>query len=146
MTVALQLPAARTPVVLVDPQTGAPTFSRTWYLFFQAIYSRIGGSTDPDITIDHGVGLSVEGVQAIAAQASSDLSLNPQPALVDPQLFNQLVSDLGANDLPPGLDWLQMTLDLAQTNDALRAEVGELREQFAELRKAIDGLGQMTSL
>lgn len=124
---ALQFPAARQPVVTTDPDSGVPTFTRPWFLFFQALYSRAGGSSGPTITqvlLDSDAGVGIEELQAITAQANNDLQLQTGPPL----------------------DALMQGLDGVLTIDALRTEIGDLREQVAELNKAIQALNQATSL
>ena len=44
-TPAITLPSPRTPVVTVDAQ-GILTFSRAWFLFFQAIWNKTGGAVN----------------------------------------------------------------------------------------------------
>lgn len=124
---ALQFPAARQPVITTDPLSGVPTFTRPWFLFFQALYSRGGGSVGPTVTqilLDSDAGVGIEELQAVTAQANNDLLLQA----------------------PPPLDALIQGLDGALNIDALRAEIGDLREQVAELNKAIQALNQATSL
>jgi len=43
MTIAITLPSPRTPVVTVDAN-GVQTFSRAWFLFFQAQWQKTGGA------------------------------------------------------------------------------------------------------
>lgn len=41
MSLPLKLPSARQPVTLADPN-GNETFTRPWFLFFQAVWERLG--------------------------------------------------------------------------------------------------------
>lgn len=124
---ALQFPAARQPVVTTDLETGVPTFTRPWFLFFQSLYTRVGGPfapTVPEVAVDRG-GQGVMELQATTAQALSDLAIGDQT-------------------IP--FDWMQFAIDAVVTNDALRTEIGALREEISEMKKTLNDLAQMTSL
>lgn len=47
MTEPVSVPLARTPVWETN-QNGDPVFTRPWFLFFQALFARSGGSITPD--------------------------------------------------------------------------------------------------
>ncbi len=47
MTQAINVPNARTPVWEKN-QDGAPVFTRPWFLFFQYLFTRSGGTIAPD--------------------------------------------------------------------------------------------------
>lgn len=39
-----KLPAARQPVIEIDPESGVNSFTRPWFLFFQFLFQQIGGA------------------------------------------------------------------------------------------------------
>lgn len=39
-----RLPAARQPVIEIDPESGVNSFTRPWFLFFQFLFQQIGGA------------------------------------------------------------------------------------------------------
>lgn len=124
---ALQFPAARQPVITTDAQSGVPTFTRPWFLFFEALYSRAGGTSGPTVTqiqLESDAGLNVEELQSVTNQSLSDLSLQTSPPL----------------------DALQLLMQIAADADALRIEVGALREIVAEMQKSVQDLSQSTLL
>ena len=108
------IPSAREPVVHIDPNTGKAAFSRTWFLFFQQIFNRVGGASSPGI--DDLEQLSDESsasrLDAAIYSLSDELRAAPQPLL--PQAAENVVAN----------------------------EIGDVRAELAELRKAIEGIQQ----
>lgn len=45
---AFTVPGSREPVTYVDP-SGKMVFSRTWFLFFQQLFERVGGASGPSL-------------------------------------------------------------------------------------------------
>lgn len=113
MTEALKFLPPRVP--LTDPYTGL--ISREWYLFFQGVFNRIGGSKGPSIT-DNAISLFEDAgsgeTNALIFETQQSLSQTPQ--------YEQYV------------------------NDALMAELSGLRELVAEQAKEIDALKQSPSM
>ena len=108
------------PLKFVPPRvplldTRTGLISREWYLFFQGVFDRIGGANGP---------------------SSTDLSVS-------------LFEDAGSGETNAALFTLDQALNqLPQPAmlpaDMLLAEVSDLREQVAELKKELDALKQST--
>lgn len=114
---ALIIPSARQPVVVADAN-GNWAFSRPWFLFFQKLLDRVGGSSGdsiPDV---------IESVEADDGNSETTRALY---ALTD-----QVASLPGLPEFTP-LDFMA---------EELRA----VRDELTELRKAVEGLQQGTSL
>lgn len=99
-------------VALMDPRSGL--ISREWYLFFQAVYDRIGGATGPSTT-DLSTSLFED---AGSGETNALLFELEQSVSQTPAQYDQYVAD------------------------ALLAEVSALREQVAELSKEIEAIKQ----
>jgi hypothetical protein len=116
MSDPIKLPSPRQPVVDIDPETKVAMFSRPWFLFFQLVFQRIGGSvgttTDELAPVDSG--------QLPGSFALSDLAQGPNP------------------------DFQGNFIDSVQALE-LRAVVGSLQDQVAELAKKFNDLQQGTS-
>jgi hypothetical protein len=118
MSDPIKLPSARQPVTETDPQTQVTMFSRPWFLFFQLVYQRIGGSFGvPNEDLGIAPFNTPQGVSF--AQSGDDLAQAPAPAD------------------------LRLWADIAQALE-LRPVVGSLQEQVAELTKKINDLQQGT--
>lgn len=89
--------------------------SREWYLFFQGVFDRIGGANGP----------SVFDLSASLFEDAGSSETNAQLFSVE-QALNQLPQQA----LTP--------------IDVLQAEMSELREQVAELKKELDAIKQGT--
>jgi hypothetical protein len=103
-------------VQLVDPRTGM--ISREWYLFFQGVFNRIGGSegaSTPDIVASLFEDAGSSETNAMLFTAEQSFGQQPAPT--------QFV-------LP----------------DAADPEVAALRAEVAELKKVIDSVLQGTLL
>lgn len=101
-------------VPLIDQRTGL--ISREWYLFFQGVFNRIGGSEGPSTT-----------------DLSSSLFEDAGSGETNAALFTL---DQAVNQLPPDAP--------TPTYDQLLAELSELRDTVAELRKDLDAIRQGT--
>lgn len=101
-------------VQLVDPRTG--TISREWYLFFQGVFNRIGGA-DGASSMD------------IVASLFEDAGSSETNAM----LF-ELEQAAGQYPTPQPLTIEQV----------LQAEISELRDTVAELKKDLDAIRQGT--
>ena len=101
-------------VAFVDPRSGLIT--REWYLFLQGVFNRIGGATG-----------------ASADDISGSLFEDAGSSETNALLF---VLDQAANQLPPS-----PPLPLV---DTLQAELSELRDTVAELKKDLDAIRQGT--
>lgn len=112
MTEALRFVPPR--VALVDPRTGM--VSREWYLFFQGVFTRIGGANGESST-------------DIVASLFEDAGSSETNAM----LFEL---DQTANQFP--------TLQLLPIEQVLQAEISELRDTVAELKKDLDAIRQGT--
>lgn len=100
----------RTP--LIDERTGL--MAREWYLFFQALWRRSGGTqgqSNDDLLQSIGMGIGAAEVQQQAASDADALAQTPPPIVVV---------------IP----------------DSLAAELAGLPDQVAEFRKELDGLRQ----
>lgn len=113
----LQIPANRQPVTEVTAG-GTTTFTRPWFIFFQAVFDRIGGSNGGS-TSDIEESLDVGGMDADAEAALYALTdeLRKLPTVV------------------------QLTPDVVPA-----PEFTGFREEIAELRKMINDLQQSTTL
>ena len=101
-------------VQLVDPRTGM--ISREWYLFFQGVFIRVGGANGPS-------------TEDVSGSLFEDAGSSETNALL-------FALDQATNQLPT-------SLPLAPA-DVLQAEVSELREIVAELKKDLDAIRQGT--
>lgn len=128
MTEALKFVPPRVP--LVTPATGI--ISREWYMFFQGVFDRIGGSTGPNMfdlvqALPEDAGLEELKALLYATADSAAQSVQPQPDLFDDAL---------AQSVQPQPNLLE---------DAL-AEIHNLREELAELTKTVQALQQGVSI
>lgn len=116
-------------VAMVDPRTGL--ISREWYLFFQGVFDRIGGSTGPS-TGDNFESLFEDAgnSETNAALFSAEQGLQQLP-IVEPPTVDQL-------DRAPRYE--------DYTVDVLLAEISGLRDQVAELAKEVDALKQSSAI
>lgn len=99
-------------VAFTDPRTGVIT--REWYLFLQGLFLRVGGAT----------GASTPDVVASLFEDAGSSETNAM-------LF-EVQQALSVVPVPPD----------ALLPDVLQAEVSELREIVAELRKELDSIKQ----
>lgn len=119
-------------VALTDPDTGM--ISRQWYLFFQGVFTRIGGSggvSNPDLEAslfeDAGNSETVASIEALS-YATSQI-----PQVQTPWHDNEQA----AWQVPP-----QAPIHV----DALTTEVSELSARVAELVKEVESLKQSSPL
>lgn len=99
-------------VALLDPRTGL--ISREWYLFFQGVFDRIGGATGSSTT-------------DLATALFEDAGSSETNAM----LFS---AEQAAGQVPPNA--------AIPVVEQLQAELSELRDTVAELRKEIEALKQ----
>jgi hypothetical protein len=123
MTETLKFLPPRVP--LVDPRTGL--ISREWYLFFQGLFVRAGGSVGSSTT-------------DLSASMFEDAGTEEVKAA----LYKH-ADDMG--QLPPSLslpaqDDLQPTQQLLVVFESILSELQAQRDQMAELSKVIQGLQQ----
>lgn len=117
-------------VQLTDPRTGM--INREWYLFFQGVFNRIGGangSSSNDLVQDMSDDAGLEETKAALFAVADAFG---QDALVNVDLSELLSS--------------QPVLVDQQTLDQLQAELAGLRDQVAELAKALQDLQQSVLL
>lgn len=102
-------------VALTDPRTGM--VSREWYLFFQGVFNRIGGTTGSSTT-------------DIVASLFEDAGSSETNAMLFEleQSFNQT------------------PLTVISTMDTLTAELSTLQDRVAELVKELDSIKQGVSI
>lgn len=112
----LIIPSARQPVVITDAN-GNTAFTRPWFLFFQRLLERIGGSSGEPIP------------DLIESADNGDSSAENSQALY--ALRDQLES------LPPQSQALF---------EFMAGELQTVRDELAELRKDVEGLQQGTQL
>lgn len=103
-------------VALTDPRTGM--VSREWYLFFQGVFTRIGGANGASST-------------DIVASLFEDAGSSETNAM----LF-ELEQSVGQASAPL----------LIPTTDTLQAEISELRDTVSELKKELDAIRQGPSI
>lgn len=113
MSEALKFLPPRVP--LTDARTGF--ISREWYLFFQGVFNRIGGSEGPSTT-----DLSSSLFEDAGSGETNALLFEAQQALSQTPQYEQYV------------------------NDTLMAELSGLRELVAEQAKELDALKQAPSM
>lgn len=130
------VPSSREPVTYIDP-SGKTAFSRSWFLFFQGLFERVGGASgtgtsDLAESIDDG-----DSDTQLASQvyALTDEVRGAPPDTASADLY-ALADEL--RGLPP--DQPLTTLDL------LLGELNDLRSELTELRKAVEGIQQGTTL
>lgn len=102
-------------VPVTDPQTGL--MSRDWYLFFQAMFLRVGGTSGTTIVIN------------------PDLLQGPPPTGVEVLSLLSAAAD-AAGQVPVSIP--------GTTFDDLLGELRQTRDQVAELMKRIQDLQQGT--
>lgn len=113
MSDTAQLPGARQPVL--DP-SGA--FTRTWFLFLQTLFDRVGGPNG-------------------ASTADVDASLFEDAGSAEVvALANSIAQALGQA--------VQTQVQVA--TESLTSDVNQLTSQVAELQKQLDGINQGTML
>lgn len=101
-------------VPLTDPQTGL--MSRAWYMFFQSLFNRVGGTAgQSNDDILQGVPNELGSAELLALQSSA--------------------AD-AAGQVPPTIP--------DATFDDLLGELRQVRDQVAELAKSLQGLQQGT--
>lgn len=111
------IPSARQPVTYLD-ESGKQVFSRPWFLFFQNVVERLGGSSGPGIgdleeTVDDG---DTDAQLAATVYALTDeMRSQPKDAVANPDV-------------------------------SLTAELAGVRDEIAELRKLVEGIQQGTTL
>ena len=101
-------------VQLTDPRTGM--ISREWYLFFQGVFNRVGGANGASST-------------DIVASLFEDAGSSETNAM----LFEL---EQAAGQYP--------TLQPLTIEQVLQAEISELRDTVAELKKDLDAIRQGT--
>ena len=112
-------------VALVDPRTGM--VSREWYLFFQGVFNRIGGSTGastPDIVASLFEDAGSSETNAMLFGVEQDIQQYPT--------FVEQVADI---DTPPAYTPIP-------TVDNIAAELSALQDRVSELVKELDSLKQ----
>lgn len=114
MSDPIKLPSPRQDVINTDAQSGVTMFTRPWFLFFQLVYQRIGGSLGA-VTDDLSPANTGYVLQAVNDQA-------PGSGIAETQAFF-------AN---------------ADQSLELRAEIGSLKDQVAELTKRFNDIQQGT--
>lgn len=119
-------------VQLVDPRTGM--ISREWYLFFQGVFSRVGGAegsstTDLLASMFEDAGSSETNAVLFAAEQS----LSQYPALHENTVLLDGVSQALAQ-LPANTPLI--------TVETLSAELSAMRDQVSELVKEIQSIRQ----
>lgn len=116
-------------VALTDPRTGL--ISREWYLFFQGIFDRVGGSTGSSTT-----------------DLSSSLFEDAGSGETNALLFaaEQALSQLPIQQLSVPDDKLLEPRYEPSAVEALQTELNGLRELVQELSKELDALKQATTL
>lgn len=129
MSETIKLPAARQPVTVEDPNTGVTTFSRPWFLFFQLVFQRLGGSTQTSVDDLTASATNVFGAEETKAQLYTLQDTESQRAEI--------------GDLREQVAELTKAVQDLQSSDASPAE---LREQILEITKDIQALKQATSL
>lgn len=114
----IQFVAPRVP--FVDPRTGVIT--REWYLLLEQLFSWKSESVETDLVLSS---LSVQGASEVQLYTAMQ-ELRQAP--------NSVTQDAGGVDLnPPRTDYI--------APDDIAPIIGLLRDEIAELRKAIEGLG-----
>jgi hypothetical protein len=109
----------------VIPQNSQPPldangiFNRTWYLFFQSVFQRIGGATGPSAT-------------DLSASMFEDAGGSETNAV----LFRS-IQDAGQSQQP-------MIVMTADAWSDLALQVGSLQDQITELTKEVQGIRQGT--
>lgn len=104
-------------VPITDPRTGL--MAREWYLFFQQIFLRVGGTS---------------------GQSNDDLLQGIPEGVGAAELLNlQIVADIAASSQPPAYP-------SAAAFDDLLGELRAVREQLAETNKRLDDIQQGTQL
>ncbi len=119
------LPGARTPVVNLDPNTGLMTFSRTWFLFFQALWLKTGGASD-DPSADAQI-LALDSIESVDRATflnrltaletlTLDTDLSAAAGTVSPLTTkgDLLGFDTAPNRIPVGFDGTVLTADSTQ--------------------------------
>jgi hypothetical protein len=136
MSAALQFLAPRVP--LVDPRTGL--MSREWFLLFQAIWERAGGTTGPSTpalqqalqTLSDGTTATTEelgtALQALADEVAAQTDAAQQSPAMEP--------------LPLPDDQAPATLPAPAQTDDPSAELSALREELAALRRRVHDIEQ----
>lgn len=117
-------------VALTDPNTGM--ISRQWYLFFQGVFNRIGGSG----------GVSNPDLEASLFEDAGSSETNAMIATVE-QAFGQ-VPQIQAPEYNQNV-W-QVPPSYTQEVSVLTTEVFNLQAQVAELLKEIEALKQSSPL
>lgn len=104
-------------VPLVDPRTGL--MAREWYLFFQALFLRTGGTNAPtsdDLLQNSAEGIGTADVQALLISGDQALAQSP-PLLLQ---------------VPENLEWI--TTQIA----SLQAGLAEVLKQLQDIKLAIN--------
>lgn len=81
-------------VPVTDPRTGL--MSREWYLFFQALFNRVGGDNAASISdLQQSIPLQESSIDALAVQAAAlqDLGQSP-PVLPADAAFNDFLTEM----------------------------------------------------
>lgn len=119
-------------VPLVDPQTGI--ISREWYQLFLNIMSPMVGEESDAMSLSYQSGTSAE-LAALLSTTAADISQLP-----------------AASDFSQGIETLRQELNvspiqqLAMAINDLSAEMSGIRDQQAEILKAINDIRQGTFL
>ena len=114
-------------VALVDPRTGM--VSREWYLFFQGVFTRIGGAdgaSSSDIVASLFEDAGSSETNALAFEVNDASNQYPNPTVVLPE-----------DDASPAMQVLTQL-------DNVTAELSALREQVSELAKELNSIKQGT--
>ena len=135
MAAAIKLPSARQPVTEIDEERKVNVFTRQWFLFFQAMYDRVGGPTGEDnnsIIEANAEDAVASETQAMLFSAIDNAGQIPLPAEFIP-------TDVLAAE---NAELRALQTEQVKQIEALEIRVGTLRDQIAEIMKDMDGIRQ----
>ncbi len=111
MTSSIKFPSARQPVTLSE--NGTEVFTRPWFLFFQAVYERVGGASGPSV-----LDLSESLFEDAGTGETNAMLFDAQ------QAFEQLPRPL-----------VELIEQLTTSQQTLLSEVAELRKELDAIKQ-----------